>query len=912
MTITQGYELDNDGSTPGIRSIWISSVFATAPTSSGVIIDGFLGDTAGEWFELECGPDANWSLNYTQGAGGPLADTTLSYTLSTTTDNHRRLLSELVDSSRFQVIAEGMNGSYIFLSANGFELTRASLTTTNGDLTFRAIDSVLPRMVQNFVRLISTVPSITIDGITISPVAFNFGPRASFGHVFTFIYPSVTLIVAEDIALPDWAEFASLNSTGNQNETTSVLTFNILTNIEPTSRNGEIQITNDMGVQIAVPLQQAAAEQVTGAEFVTDGGILTTLATTRTDVAVGAGGNNVDLVVFGEADAQFRLGPILNRDPANNGPGGVRVAGATYASYDGTPPNDIAQEFTSAGYINLQLEDTLDRNDQTPIVGAAAAGRNLYAADADGTNAIFIGEILAGTSSNGNPSRLRISRGSNTATDRMLFDDLVNPGALVWLADPGDVGTTAVKSFATTGGLDITLDNGDDVNDRTIYTVGSGGSTRIGLLVGAGDDVVNLYFEINPINAFSNQINIVPVNRIDREAVLRGSIRTLVDNPVPGNNFQLEITSSGHVAGQAVDFSLYSDSARMQQIGTTQTLTQTDVFNPFVAIESNMNGATRDTTFYALIQQSGNEFPDANEPDQTLQVTVTSAQMTFALTPTAPTFWNELGHSVTAMSSGASATEGDLPQNWRINRFAFSPNNGFTTGTIFGSPTLIGDTGFSANITAPSINHSPLNIITYSYVLNYVYENDISGPSTSTQVQLATASASHPLRPRVDFALIPSASGSLFNSDYNAMVTLKVISDSGNSLASTSISTQGEYPTVDTGSTQLWIEDSEQVPTNAQLIADTTNQLYDLFNEVTSLSEIQELEAIVGFGGFDSNGTRSLLPYVGSYTITLSTHDETDTLDDQGAAIGANIGRNTTGATRDSNVMLICNDRSIS
>ena len=120
--------------------------------------------------------------------------------------------------------------------------------------------------------------------------------------------------------------------------------------------------------------------------------------------------------------------------------GGQRVAGVTFESYDGSPPNDIAER-PSSGYLNVQITTTADRDDTVPPLAGSNIGRNLYASTDGGANVVFVGELL-NSSGNGNQARIRVSRGTNSQADLDALNALVDPGAEVWIADADDDGST--------------------------------------------------------------------------------------------------------------------------------------------------------------------------------------------------------------------------------------------------------------------------------------------------------------------------------------------------------------------------------------------------------------------------------------------------------------------------------------
>lgn len=739
-----------------------------------------------------------------------------------------------------------------------------------------------------------------------TPDSFTFGPEASTGHELIFIYRSPRTLTTTDITLPPWATFVSLVSTGNAERTMTVLTFdvNINTGLE---RIGDIITIFDMGSPINRQLTQTAALQVRAAQFVSNGATQLVEELLAQDVNISGSGTPLDLINYGEGGAQFRLGPVLN-----TGYGGVRVPRVTMASFASggtdTDPGDGAVGSFNQGTLNLQT-NSLDRNDDTPAVGLDNVGRNLYVGQTDGTGLIFIGKISPDTIGNvGNLARIRVTGQDGTTTQTFVDSVLnnVNPGDRLWLADDLDDGLST--SFF--GVVPITLDSGARVNDGTIHTINPDGRLRIGLQGVPGDDTATpLTIMLNPVNAVSEQANVTPVNGVDRVSELRGTMGTSVESPLPGSAFPLVVTSTGHNQGDAITFNLFSDAARTTALIPTP-ITQTGAtWNPVVAIEGGTFGAVRETIFYASITSGGETFPAAGSGD-TLQIVVESRLLRFTASGGSPDAWNDEMYPITITATGPSATAGNDPTiNWNINQFSFLADNTVTSGFGVSAPTIIGSTALSVNITTPSVNHSPVNTIGYSVTARYNYSSAFQGLTNTGIVLIQSIAATHPLRPRVPMTVIESASPTLFASDFNSSVQTRIISDSGDQVATSLLTVSSQYPTIDLNSTELWIEDTEQSPTNAVLDADTTNQASELFNTVLSLTLIQELET-TSPNIFGPSGDRSLLPYVRAYTITQMTHDQTDTIDDSGAGIGAlSTGRNVTGIERVSNMVILCNDR---
>lgn len=170
--ITQGYTLTANGSVPGLRSIWVANVAAKPFQEEGVISSGFIGPTAGTWFELEATNEAEWTSTIEEVDAGTMVNTTLNYNIHTLSQDDRDLLSLLVKNKDLSVVTQHNDGSMYFLSHSGLTFTSGSITTTDGVLTFSAQDERLPREVIDFIVDIASelgnLKFLTIDGTPIT------------------------------------------------------------------------------------------------------------------------------------------------------------------------------------------------------------------------------------------------------------------------------------------------------------------------------------------------------------------------------------------------------------------------------------------------------------------------------------------------------------------------------------------------------------------------------------------------------------------------------------------------------------------------------------------------------------------------------------------------------------------------
>ena len=159
ISITQGYTLSANDSTPGVRNFYIlnAELESVAPTSGGPIT-GFetVGD-AGVWQQFQCADgEGDFSTASTAGSGGVEYVTTANYRIGGLSQAKLTILTEILQSQRLSIIAEMRDGTYYFLSRNGMSATSATLNSGVGGggaaaigsvITFTSQDSEIPAQV---------------------------------------------------------------------------------------------------------------------------------------------------------------------------------------------------------------------------------------------------------------------------------------------------------------------------------------------------------------------------------------------------------------------------------------------------------------------------------------------------------------------------------------------------------------------------------------------------------------------------------------------------------------------------------------------------------------------------------------------------------------------------------------------
>ena len=114
--IKQGYKLSSNGTTPGVRNIWISCPTTPLNINNDGLITSF-NNNLFDWFRFEANT-SSFTSNWSYQAGGGAYNTTLEYTIYGLSEEKLQVLDALTDS-RVSVIAVGIDNAY-YLGSSSF------------------------------------------------------------------------------------------------------------------------------------------------------------------------------------------------------------------------------------------------------------------------------------------------------------------------------------------------------------------------------------------------------------------------------------------------------------------------------------------------------------------------------------------------------------------------------------------------------------------------------------------------------------------------------------------------------------------------------------------------------------------------------------------------------------------------
>lgn len=146
ISITSGFNLAANDSAPGVLNFWILSdeINVITETAGGPITALTSKSGSGTWFEFQCADsEGEWSAPATAGSGGIEYVLNATYRIGGTAQTSIAALEDVLQSSRFGLIAEMRNGSYILLSRVGASATGAEFGSGIGGGGALAIGSTI-------------------------------------------------------------------------------------------------------------------------------------------------------------------------------------------------------------------------------------------------------------------------------------------------------------------------------------------------------------------------------------------------------------------------------------------------------------------------------------------------------------------------------------------------------------------------------------------------------------------------------------------------------------------------------------------------------------------------------------------------------------------------------------------------
>ena len=153
ISITAGFNLAANDSAPGVLNFWILSdevnVVTQADDASPITAMTSLSGS-GTWYKYACADtEGEWSSPVTAGSGGIEYVLSATYRIGGTAQASIAALEDLLQSSRFGLIAEMRNGSFLLLTRNGASSTGAEFGSGLGGGGALAIGSTVTMVAQD-------------------------------------------------------------------------------------------------------------------------------------------------------------------------------------------------------------------------------------------------------------------------------------------------------------------------------------------------------------------------------------------------------------------------------------------------------------------------------------------------------------------------------------------------------------------------------------------------------------------------------------------------------------------------------------------------------------------------------------------------------------------------------------------
>ena len=169
IQITSGFSLALNDSAPGVLNYWIlDDEIASVTTGSNQEITGYTSlSGSGQWFRFQCADsEGEWSSPATAGSGGIEYVLNATYRIGGTAQSSINALENLLQSSRFGIVAEMRNGQFINLTRVGASATGASFGSGVGGGGALAIGSTITFVAQDSEPPTTVTVATTLDAIT--------------------------------------------------------------------------------------------------------------------------------------------------------------------------------------------------------------------------------------------------------------------------------------------------------------------------------------------------------------------------------------------------------------------------------------------------------------------------------------------------------------------------------------------------------------------------------------------------------------------------------------------------------------------------------------------------------------------------------------------------------------------------
>ena len=167
INFTAGYSLGGNSAAPGVKNYWISTkeIASVTEGATGITAITTVGGD-GVWNKLENAlSEGDYSKPATAGSGGLEYVLTANYRIGGLDETKLAFIDTLLQSSRFPLIAEHKDGTFVLLSR---EATTNSATSTSGvgGGGATAIGTAITFAAEDSERLKAVVSATTLDAIT--------------------------------------------------------------------------------------------------------------------------------------------------------------------------------------------------------------------------------------------------------------------------------------------------------------------------------------------------------------------------------------------------------------------------------------------------------------------------------------------------------------------------------------------------------------------------------------------------------------------------------------------------------------------------------------------------------------------------------------------------------------------------